>query len=86
MSGIVLPEGTGLEDVRRLSSKLRERGIESRTFWKPVHLQEPYKNAPCSLRGVAESLWDRIITLPCSTNITDEELRYVGDIINRVLK
>lgn len=86
MSGIVLPESTGLEDVRMLSSKMRERGIESRTFWKPVHLQEPYKNAPCSLRGVAESLWDRIITLPCSTGITDEELEYVGDIINRVLE
>lgn len=76
-SGIVLQKDKSLEDVRRLSVKLREQGIESRTFWKPVHLQEPYKDTPCSLTGVAESLWDRIVTLPCSTGITDEELEYV---------
>lgn len=77
-SGIVLQKDKSLEDVRRLSDKLRERGIESRTFWKPVHLQEPYRDAPHALTGVAESLWDRIVTLPCSTGITDEELEYVA--------
>lgn len=76
-SGIVLQKDKSLDDVRRLSVKLRERGIESRTFWKPVHLQDPYKGAPCSLTGVAEGLWDRIVTLPCSTGITDDELEYV---------
>lgn len=76
-SGIVLQKDQSLKDVRRLSVTLRERGIESRTFWKPVHLQEPYKDAPHALTGVAESLWNRIVTLPCSTGITDEELEYV---------
>lgn len=73
----MLQKDKSLGDVRRLSVTLRERGIESRTFWKPVHLQEPYRDAPRALTGVAESLWDRIITLPCSTGITDEELEYV---------
>lgn len=76
-SGVVLPEGTRLNNVRMFVSKLREHGIEARTFWKPVHLQEPYKNAPCASVSVAESLWERIVTLPCSTNITDEEMEYV---------
>lgn len=80
-SGIVLQKDRSLEDVRRLSAKLREQGIESRTFWKPVHLQKPYGDAPHSLTGVAESLWDRIVTLPCSTGITDEELKCVVTIV-----
>lgn len=44
-SGIVLSEGRRLEDAKRLSGMLKEKGIESRTFWKPVHLQKPYKDA-----------------------------------------
>lgn len=76
-SGIVLPEGRMLEDDRQISALLKEKGIESRTFWKPVNLQKPYKNVPRSAMAVTESLWDRTLTLPCSTGITDEELRYV---------
>lgn len=85
-SGIVLPEGRSLEDVRRLSVGMKEKGIESRTFWKPVHLQKSYKDVPCSLTGVAENLWNRIVTLPCSTGITDEELEYVADSVKNIIK
>lgn len=77
LSGMVLPEGKGLDDVRTLSAKLRECGIESRTFWKPVHLQMPYRDCIRSGVGVSESLWERIVTLPCSTNLTEEELATV---------
>lgn len=86
LSGLVLPKGKTSDDVRRISGRLREKGIESRTFWKPVHLQKPFKNAPCILKGVAEDLWGRIVTLPCSTNITDAELEYVAGSMKEVLK
>ena len=36
-----------------------------------------YENCPKSTLDVAESLWERIITLPCSTNITDDDLQMV---------
>ena len=51
LSGLVLPKGKTLDDVRRISGRLREKGIESRAFWKPVHLQKPFKNVPCILKG-----------------------------------
>jgi len=84
-SGIVLKQG-GLESVRAIVSKLGDRGIESRSFWKPVHMQLPYQNAirAKSLK-VAESLWDRIVTLPCSTGITDEELWTVVGTLKEIL-
>lgn len=84
-SGIVLPAESTIDDVRIIISKLRKYDIESRTFWKPVHLQEPFKNAPKSTIRVAEGLWKRIITLPCSTNITDDELKYVVKCVKEVL-
>lgn len=84
-SGIVLKQG-GLESVRVVVAKMRDKGIECRSFWKPVHLQLPYQNAIRAERlNVADGLWDRIVTLPCSTGITDEELRIVAKAVKEVL-
>ncbi|SCW82052.1 dTDP-4-amino-4,6-dideoxygalactose transaminase [Lachnospiraceae bacterium C10] len=76
-SGIVLPEGSDLSQAKELCGKLKEYDIEARAFWKPVHLQTPYKNCPHSEMEVSEKLWQRIIVLPCSTNIVDVELEKV---------
>ena len=84
-SGIVLKEG-GIEKVRRICNALKENGIEARSFWKPVHLQKPYREAiRADSLNVAENLWDRIVTLPCSTGITDGELEHVVTVTKRCL-
>lgn len=84
-SGIVIDEG-GLDEIRQLCSKLREKEIESRSFWKPVHLQKPYENAlKASSLEISSKLWNRILTLPCSTNITNDELKYVSDCVKEIL-
>lgn len=80
-SGIVLPEGDELSKAKEICAKLKESNIEARSFWKPVHLQEPYKDSPKGSVIVAESLWQRIITLPCSTNITEKELEKVTEAV-----
>lgn len=85
-SGIVLPEGANLERVREICGRLKENGIEARTFWKPVHLQKPYANSPKSKLIIAENLWQRIVTLPCSTNITDKELEKVSEAVKKAVK
>lgn len=77
-SGIVLPEGFKLSVSKEICDKLKESGIEARSFWKPVHLQKPYKGCPIGSLNTAEELWQRIITLPCSTNITEEDLGFVS--------
>ena len=35
--------------------------------------------------AVASSLWDRILTLPCSTNISREELEYVAKTVKETI-
>lgn len=85
-SGIVLRQGC-LEQVRIICQRLKEHGIESRSFWKPVHLQKPYENAlkADSLKNAAD-VWERIVTLPCSVNITEKELEYVANVLHKVLR
>ena len=84
-SGIVLPEGTALDDAKKMCARLKESEIEARPFWKPIHLQKPYMDAPASDVSTSENLWQRIITLPCSTNITESELDRVVDAVIKVV-
>ena len=76
-SGIVLPEGKDLDDSRMVCKRVLQSEIEARTFWKPVHLQQPYLSSPVGKVCYSEDIWKRIITLPCSTGITDEQLSEV---------
>jgi len=56
-----------------LIGKLRDRGIGAGPFWKPIHLQPPHSKSPCEPMPVTESIWNRIIVLPCSTSLTVED-------------
>ena len=77
LSGIVL-ERKACFGVKELCQRLLEKGIEGKSFWKPIHLQKPYARAiRANSLKTSTDLWDRILTLPCSTKITEEELEYV---------
>ncbi len=71
--------GADVSRCKRFCTFMVDRGIDVRPFWKPVHLQGPYVNAQRTAVEVTEQLWERIIPLPCSTGITDDELDYVAD-------
>ncbi|MFS2179680.1 aminotransferase class I/II-fold pyridoxal phosphate-dependent enzyme [Rhizobium pisi] len=69
-----------LADIR---VRLREAGIDARPFWKPAHLQAPYVGAPRTEMTVCENLWQRIMTLPCSTGLTVADQDFVVDKVRR---
>ena len=69
--------------VAGIREALREDGIDARPFWKPMHLQRPYAKAPVEAQPVTDELWYRIVTLPCSTSITDDELDHVVSSVRR---
>lgn len=85
-SGIVMEDSATHEDIKDICAKLKDESIEVRSFWKPVHLQKPYQDSPRGNMANSESLWQRIITLPCSTGITSKELEKVGEGIMSVLE
>lgn len=82
-SGIVLESE---QKVRDMCSWLSQHGIEARTFWKPMHLQKPYQECPRTSMDICDGLWSRILTLPCSTGITDGELKKVVSVVKTGLE
>lgn len=71
-SGIVLND-PALPSAGELCAELCRRDIGARTFWKPAHLQAPYRDAPRANLPVTESTWDKVITLPCSTSLSEQD-------------
>jgi dTDP-4-amino-4,6-dideoxygalactose transaminase len=71
-SGIVVDD-PALPPPAELAARMRAQGVEARTFWKPAHLQAPFAHAPRAALPVTEALWSRILTLPCSTNLTEAQ-------------
>ena len=53
---------------------MRARGVDVRPFWKPIHLQAPYRAAPKQPLPVSEAIWSKIAPLPCSTGLSDPDL------------
>lgn len=80
-SGFVIRQGNSAV----LRTRLRERGIDARSFWRPLHLQVPYRLCPRGDLSVSEDLWQRIVTLPCSSGISDFELDQVAVIVDAEL-
>lgn len=83
-SGVSIEHGDQ-DSVARLRAGLREAGIDARPFWKPMHLQRPYATALTESQAATEATWARIVTLPCSTSITDAELDHVVTALRRRL-
>jgi dTDP-4-amino-4,6-dideoxygalactose transaminase len=84
LSGLYL--GASRIDPGRVRGALRDRGIDVRPFWKPVHLQRPYAEAPRGPLAVTEAIWDRIMPLPCSTALSAKDQAFVIDAVREVLR
>ena len=80
-SGVVLEQAPRAEVV----AALRERGVDARPFWKPVHLQAPFADAPRADLKVTEVVWPSILTLPCSTSLSFDEQSQVIDSVTGCL-
>ena len=83
-SGIVLDDCDS-DRSASLRASLREKDIDARPFWKPMHMQAPFRDAPCSAMIVTEALWTRVLTLPCSTHLTEDEQGRVIAAVRAVL-
>ncbi len=62
-----------VSDRPRIIHHLRAAKIDARPFWKPLHMQRPYKIFEREALPNTEALWDKLICLPCSTNLTQAD-------------
>jgi dTDP-4-amino-4,6-dideoxygalactose transaminase len=77
-----ITKGISREDVRLA---LDAQNIESRPLWKPMHLQPVFADAPFYGDGTAERLFEIGLCLPSGSNLSNEDLNRVIDIIKTVL-
>lgn len=69
--------GSDVGRCEAFRSHMVARGVDVRPFWKPIHLQLPYRESVRTDMSVTERVWERIVPLPCSTGISDQELDLV---------
>lgn len=62
-----------------LMEKLAERKIQSRPIWMLNPDQAPYKNSLCMPLPNARNYVDKIVNIPCSSNLTAEDVKIVCD-------
>ena len=68
----------GREEIRLA---LEKKNIEARPLWKPMHLQPVFAGAPFYGNGSSERLFEKGLCLPSGSNLTDEELYRVVDVV-----
>lgn len=80
----VIDKNKVTKTVPEIIDTLREQGIQSRPIWGLIHEQLPYKGAAAYQIEKASYYSERVINLPCSTNITEDEIAYVCEVIKQL--
>jgi dTDP-4-amino-4,6-dideoxygalactose transaminase len=77
---LLMPHAT---DRGGLQRHLADGGIDARALWRPLHAQPPYARAACLGGAIADDLFARGLSLPCSTGLTDADQSRVIDSVLR---
>jgi len=75
---VLVPEG---RDRDVFLQHLTAAGVGARALWRPLHAQPPLRDADRLGGQVADALFDRGVSLPCSSTITPAEIERVTDAV-----
>jgi dTDP-4-amino-4,6-dideoxygalactose transaminase len=70
----------------RLRLDLLQDDIESRPLWKPMHMQPLFKDCLHFTDGTSETLFDNGLCLPSGSNLNQDDLDRILNIISNTLK
>lgn len=70
--------------LREVIMALQEKGIQTRAIWGLIHEQLPYQNSIAYKIERAEYYSSCILNVPCSTQLTEEEIQYVAEEIRKL--
>ena len=71
--------------LRDVILRLQKNGVQTRAIWGLIHEQKPYVHEIAYDMGKAQYYSSCILNIPCSTQITEEEIRIVADEIKHIL-
>jgi len=75
--------GITREDLRLA---LEAEQIEARPLWKPMHLQPVFEGSLFYGDGTAEQLFQNGLCLPSGSNLSNDDLKRIFDVMDSVLK
>lgn len=75
--------GLNREDMRLA---LEADNIESRPLWKPMHMQPVFEQYPFYGDGTAEDLFNNGLCLPSGSNLANDDMKRIFDVIDGLLK
>ena len=75
-------------NVMALIRQLDLAGIETRPLWKPMHKQPLYQDVPyyCGSNPVSEDLFRAGLCLPSGPRVSEEDLRYICEMIHAAVE
>jgi dTDP-4-amino-4,6-dideoxygalactose transaminase len=69
---VLAPEADGgARDA--LLEQLADHGVGARALWRPLHLQPPYADSVVIGGAVGESFFERGVSLPCATDLSEAD-------------
>lgn len=71
-------------DIQTLMDSLNDKGIQTRPIWGLMHNQKPYRSSQTYRIEKANHFVKRVINIPCSTNLTEESVRFVAKCLNEL--
>ena len=83
LTAIVLEENSKINN-EKIRLELQKNNIESRPLWKPMHLQPVFNTYQALTNGVSEDLFNRGLCLPSGSNMSDQDLNRVVNIIKNL--
>ncbi|MEG1983881.1 MAG: LegC family aminotransferase [Oscillospiraceae bacterium] len=69
-----------------LMSELEKRDIQTRPIWELMHRLKPYKNYPAFKIEKALGFHDRVVNLPCSTNLSKQDIARTASAIKEIMR
>ena len=72
--------------MREIIIALHDKGIETRAIWGLINEQKPYEGYETYKLEKAPYYADRILNIPSSTQITEEEIKYVAEQVKQLLR
>lgn len=73
-------------EMREIITRLQEKGIQTRAIWGLINEQKPYLNETTYQLEKAPYYAERILNIPSSTQITEDEIEYVAAEIKKLLE
>ena len=86
LTSILVDEETTGYSTTAISSVLAAHHIESRPLWKPMHLQPVFHGARQRTTGASEALFQRGLTLPSGSALSETQVDRVLDALSSVTK